>query len=223
MHSIAGVGEVGQVATHLTALSAAVDGLLTDELSGLTDAEVVETLQRLEASLRKAAAVGTRLVVEAVERSLPGSLDCSSISTFLIATLRISSGDAARRVAAAKKVGTWHNPTGEQLPPDLPATATAQRDGAIGPDHVHEIRGVLGKTPRAVDPAAVEVAEQIRPQALRAGRDPQPSWPGPRPRGRSPTRASSCSGTSIRTAASPMTRTAPANAASAWANRMPTS
>ncbi|TQF66969.1 DUF222 domain-containing protein, partial [Rhodococcus spelaei] len=185
MYSRAGGG--AQVAAHLTDLDAAVDGLLTCGLSGLSDAAIVETVQRLEMSLRKAAAVGTRLIVESVERSLPDKHDCSTINTFLIATLRLSAGDAARRVAASKKVGTWHHPTGEQLPPDLPATATAQRDGAIGPDHVHEIRGVLGKIPRAVDPAAVEVAEQIRPQALRAGRDPQPNSPGPRPRRRSPT------------------------------------
>ncbi|WP_246098322.1 DUF222 domain-containing protein, partial [Rhodococcus spelaei] len=195
MHSIVRFGEVGQVDEHLTALDAAVDGLLDDGLSALSDADIVETLQRLETSLRKAAAVGTRLIVESVERSLPDKHDCSTINNFLIATLRLSVGDAARRVAAAKKVGTWHHPTGEQLPPDLPGTAAAQRDGAIGPDHVHEIRGVLGKIPRSVDPATVEVAEQIRPQALRAGRDPQPNSPGPRPRRRSPTPGNNCSAT----------------------------
>lgn len=62
-----------QVELHLAALDAAVEGLLTESLTGLSEADVVETLQRMEASLRKASAVGHRLVVESVERSIPGT------------------------------------------------------------------------------------------------------------------------------------------------------
>ncbi|MFC9789961.1 DUF222 domain-containing protein [Rhodococcus sp. NPDC127528] len=167
MHSTGGVRGVGQVADHLTDLDDAVDGLLDDGLSGLSDTEIVRSLQRLEMSLRKASAVGHRLIVEAVERSLPDKHDCSSITNFLIATLRLSVGDATRRVAAVKMAGTWHNAGGDELPPDLPATAAAQCDGTIGGDHVHEIRGVLRKIPHGVDPAEADVAEQILAELAR--------------------------------------------------------
>ncbi|MFC9790722.1 DUF222 domain-containing protein [Rhodococcus sp. NPDC127528] len=167
MHSTGGVRGGGQVADHLTDLDDAVDGLLDDGLSGLSDTDIVRSLQRLEMSLRKASAVGHRLIVESVERSLPGAFDTRSINDFLIKTLRLSVADASGRVAAARKTGTWHNAGGDELPPDLPATAAAQCDGAIGGDHVHEIRGVLRKIPHGVDPAEADVAEQILAELAR--------------------------------------------------------
>ncbi len=103
-----------QVELHLAALDAAVEGLLTESLTGLSEADVVETLQRMEASLRKASAVGHRLVVESVERSIPGNLACRSINDFLISTLRISRTDAARRVKGATAVGSG-TPSGERI------------------------------------------------------------------------------------------------------------
>ncbi|MGW0042890.1 DUF222 domain-containing protein, partial [Rhodococcus sp. NPDC003348] len=108
---------------HLTALAAAIDGLLTDPLTGLTDSEVIDTLQRIEVTLRKASAVGHRLIVETVERSIPGNLHCRSVSEFLTQTLRISGADAARRVKGANKVGTWHTIGGDPMDAVLPVTA----------------------------------------------------------------------------------------------------
>ncbi len=153
---------------HLVALDAAVEGLSADSLTGLSDAGVVEALQRLETVLRKASAVGNRLVVESVERSLPGNLACRSINDFLISTLRISAGDAARRVKIANTVGTWHTLSGEETEPGLPATAAASRDGEIGADHVAAIAAVMRKIPATVDPDATAVAEQILADAARA-------------------------------------------------------
>lgn len=161
-------GEVGTVSEHLTALDAAVAGLLDDQLSQLSDADVAATLQQIETSLRKASTLGHRLVVESVERGLPGKYDCKSINNFLIKTLRLSVGDASRRVTAARKVGTWHSLGGDPLPADLPATAAAQRDGAVGPDHVDAIRQVLRKVPRAVDAEKVDAAEQVLAELARS-------------------------------------------------------
>lgn len=67
---------------------------------------------------------GHRLVVESVERSLPGKSD-------------------------------------------LPSTAAAQRDGAVGPDHVDAIRQVMRKIPRAVEASDVEAAEQVLSELAR--------------------------------------------------------
>ena len=155
-----GVG-CGQVIDHLAALDAAAEGLLEGSLTGLSDEGVVEMLQRVETVLRKASAIGNRLVVESVERSLPGNLACRSINDLLISTLRISAGDAARRVKVANTVGTWHSLAGEDMDQVLPATAAALRDGAIGADHVTAIAAVMRKVPPAVDQDEIAVAEKI--------------------------------------------------------------
>ncbi|MFC4604639.1 DUF222 domain-containing protein [Rhodococcus kronopolitis] len=168
MHSNIGDGGPGQVQHHLTELDDAVVGLLDATLTSLPDAEVTDTMRRLELALRRAAAIGHRLVVESVERGLPGRNGCSSVNNYLIQTLRISVGDAARRVTAARTVGTWHTLAGQALPADLPATASAQRDGAIGSDHVEAVRHVIRKIPRTVPAADVEVAEEVLAELARS-------------------------------------------------------
>ena len=152
-------GEV--VGTRLAALDAAVDGLLEDDLTGLSNDDLVEFLQRFETVLRRATAVGHRAIVEAVERRVPEDLGCRSINDFLVGTLRISGADAARRVKGARKVGVWHAVDGGGLEPDLPATAAAVRDGTIGPDHVAAVAKTMRKVPRTVGFDEITVAEQI--------------------------------------------------------------
>ncbi|MGW0019558.1 DUF222 domain-containing protein [Rhodococcus sp. NPDC003382] len=151
----------GEVGARLSALDEAVDGLLEDNLTGLSNDELVEFFQRFETVLRKATAVGHRAIVEAVERRVPEDLGCRSINDFLIGMLRISAADAARRVKGAKKVGTWHSLDGEDLEPELPATAAAARSGAIGPDHVAAVAKVMRKVPHGVGFDEITVAEQI--------------------------------------------------------------
>lgn len=153
---------------HLTALDAAVEGLLTESLSGLSEADVVEALQRMETSLRKASAVGHRLIVDSVERSIPGNLACRSINDFLISTLRISGTDAAKRVKAATKVATWHTAGGEGMDPVLPATASAVRDGAVGPDHVAAVAKTMRRIPYGTGADEIAVAEKILSDAARS-------------------------------------------------------
>ncbi|MFZ2528817.1 MAG: DUF222 domain-containing protein [Rhodococcus sp. (in: high G+C Gram-positive bacteria)] len=149
------------IEARLTALDEAVDGLLGDALSGLSDDDIVEVLHRLETSLRTATAVGHRLVVETTERMIPGHLGCRSINDFLIGTLRISGADAARRVKGAKKTGTWHASDGGDMPVELPATAAAQRAGLIGADHVAAVAKIMRKVPRGVGFDEITVAEKI--------------------------------------------------------------
>ncbi|MGW0177437.1 DUF222 domain-containing protein [Rhodococcus sp. NPDC003322] len=168
MSSAIGSGGVGQVEHHLAALDAAVDGLLGVGLVGLSDGDVVEVMQRFETSLRKASSVGNRLVVEAGERSLPGTLGCRSINEFLVQTLRISGGDAAARVKRARKTGVWHTVVGEPMEPTLPETSAALTDGAIGVDHVRVIAQVMRKVPHGTDVDKIEVAERILADTARS-------------------------------------------------------
>ncbi|MGW5073616.1 DUF222 domain-containing protein [Rhodococcus sp. NPDC004095] len=154
-----------QMDEHLTVLAAAVDDLLADPLTGLTDDEVIDALQRMEVSLRKASAVGHRLIVETVERSIPGNLHCRSVSEFLTQTLRISG--AARRVKGANKVGTWHTIGGDPMDAVLPVTAHAVREGVVGPDHVAAIAKTMRKVPHGTGADEIAVAEKILSDAAR--------------------------------------------------------
>ncbi|MFC4604088.1 HNH endonuclease signature motif containing protein [Rhodococcus kronopolitis] len=168
MLSSSEVGDAGRVEHHLAALDAAVEGLLAESLSGLSEADVVESLQRMEVSLRKASAAGHRLIVEAVERSIPGNLACRSVNEFLISTLRLSGADAAKRVKGATKVGTWHTVGGEKMDATLPATASAVREGAIGPDHVAAVAQAMRRIPHRAGADEIAVAEKILAEAARA-------------------------------------------------------
>ncbi len=73
--------------------------------------------------------------------------------------LRITRAEAGRRVAEAQDLGQRRALTGEPLPARLSATAKAQRDGLLGGDHVHQIRGFFKRLPDAVDLFTREAAE----------------------------------------------------------------
>ncbi|MBP1158802.1 HNH endonuclease signature motif containing protein [Rhodococcus sp. PvR099] len=168
MRSIDGIGVSEQVHGHLSALAAAVDGLTECDLTGLPDGELTSVMQQVEMSLRRADAVGHRLIVETAERSLPGKLGHKTLNKLLIGVLRISAADASARITAAKSLGTWHALSGQPLPVDLPETASAQRDGDIGPDHARAIREVIRKIPHTVSSSDVAVAEEILAELARS-------------------------------------------------------
>ena len=154
---------------HLTALAAAVTGLLDVDLTGVSDSDVMLTMQQLETSLRRAGAVSQRLIVESVEHSLPATLGYNSPNKLLVDVLRVSASDASARVSAARNLGAWHTLSGDDLPAALPETAVAQRDGAIGPDHARAVSKIMRKIPHAVSNADVAAAEAILAECARGG------------------------------------------------------
>nr|WP_246044990.1 HNH endonuclease signature motif containing protein [Rhodococcus oryzae] len=168
MSSIDRIGATGQMQGHLSAIADAVEGLCDSDLTGLSDDELTDTMRRLEKTLRRASVVGHNLIVETVERSLPGKLGHKSLNKLLIGVLRISAADASVRVTAAKALGTWHALSGQSIPADLPETAAAQRDGDIGADHARAIREAIRKIPHAVSSSDVTAAEQILAELARS-------------------------------------------------------
>ncbi|MGW6693500.1 HNH endonuclease, partial [Rhodococcus sp. NPDC054953] len=87
-------GSVERVDEHLSALDAAVDGLLGDRLTGLSNDDIVHVLQRLERSMRKLVAADQQVLVESAERSLHAVFDVRSPVEFLVTTVRISESQA---------------------------------------------------------------------------------------------------------------------------------
>ena len=65
--------------------------------------------------------------------------------------LRISRAEASRRIHEAADLGERRAFNGEPLPPVLPATAAAQRDGELGAGHVAVIRSFCQRLPGFVD------------------------------------------------------------------------
>ncbi|MFD4467528.1 DUF222 domain-containing protein [Rhodococcus sp. NPDC058505] len=154
-------GSVERVDEHLSALDAAVDRLLGDGLTGLSNDDIVHVLQRLERSMRKLVAADQQVLVESAERSLHAVFDVRSPVEFLVKTVRISESQAQSRLRSAKDTGTWHDCRGEGLRAVYPDTAKALREGEIGLKHVEAVREIMRQIPASVDDAKREAAEAV--------------------------------------------------------------
>jgi uncharacterized protein DUF222 len=132
------------------ALAADLDRALGLTFDVLTTPERLGLLQRWE---------GFRRCLPAVEHPLINQLGAQASETELGGTLaqalanrlRISRGEASRRIHEADDLGARTAVTGEPLPPRLEATAAAQRAGQIGAAHVAVIRSFCHRLPNAVD------------------------------------------------------------------------
>jgi hypothetical protein len=109
----------------LALLHAAMDGLLSADLTGLTGPQVTGLPVGVEVELRRAAAVDHRLIHEVSERSIAGEFGAPSVPALLATLLRITLGEAKARVRAADELGPRRTVTGESLEPVLPSVAAA--------------------------------------------------------------------------------------------------
>jgi hypothetical protein len=148
----------------LTRLTAALDELVgvveAGGLEHLDTGEFVVFLQEFEAVRNRMPLVDHRALRDAEARDLAGTLCQGRLSRVLTQALRISSGEANRRVRAAEGLGKRVSMLGEPLPPVRPVLAAAQRDGAVTPDQVNMVLTGLAKVDRAgYDPAGVAEGE----------------------------------------------------------------
>jgi len=152
-------GDREQVQQDFDALHGAVSRILEHCYDALTTPERLTLLDRLEQETRRLRVPGHELINQLAEQAPPEELG-GKLSHALADRLRITPGEAARRVAEAADLGPRRAITGEVLPPLLTATAAAQRGGKIGPAHVAVIRRFLHQLPSAVDLGTRECAEQ---------------------------------------------------------------
>jgi Domain of unknown function (DUF222) len=89
----------------------------------------------------------------------------------LASRLRITRGEASRRIHEAADLGERKAITGEPLPAVLTATAEAQREGRIGAGHVAVIRGFWHRLPDFVD---VETRVKAEAQLARLATEHRP-------------------------------------------------
>ena len=130
------------------------DGAHTD----LGAFSLVEVLRRFETIRNTRPVVDRALIQHGTEQGCPGVLSERSMVGVLKNSLRISGGEAAGRVRAAEHLAERRSMTGEPLAPVREHLSAAQRDGAVTPEQVSLIDGVLRKV-KHCDPVAVETGE----------------------------------------------------------------
>jgi hypothetical protein len=150
----------------LDALSTSLDHLVKliedGGLDGLDDAGLVGFLQGFERLRNRLPLVDHAAVGAAVARDLPGRLTQATPQRMLAALLRLSPGEASRRVRAAKAVGERTSMLGQPLGPVRPQLAAAQRSGEVTSEQVGIVERALARVDRpGFDPAAVSAGEEL--------------------------------------------------------------
>jgi hypothetical protein len=153
-------------------LEAAVHAIGALDWDALPVTELLENLDRLETARRQATACaydGAAAVDRRDEQALGGR------SHQIVAdVLRVSPGEAKRRLVSGAQLAPRTALTGQQLPPELPATAKAWHSGALDGQHLRTIQKFFRELPghlahAEVDRAEVFLAEQaavLRPDQL---------------------------------------------------------
>ncbi|BBZ70013.1 HNH endonuclease signature motif containing protein [Mycobacterium paraseoulense] len=141
------------------ALRAVVSRFQGHSYDPLTNPERLRLLEMFECETRRLQVPSHQLINQVAEQADSAELG-GKLSWALADRLHITRGEASRRVAEAAELGPRRALSGEPLAPVLPATAAAQRDGAIGSDHVAMIRRLFRQLPELVDIETREHAEK---------------------------------------------------------------
>jgi len=132
------------------ALEANLKRALDLRFDALTTPERFALLQRSERVRRQLPAVEHPLINQIGEQADATELG-GTLAAAIANRLRITRAEAARRIGEAADVGERKALNGEPLPPVLPATAEAQRNGTISAGHVAVIRSFWHRLPDVVD------------------------------------------------------------------------
>jgi hypothetical protein len=156
--------EVTPVDHALDQLSTALDHLVkVVEDGGLDHYDVpglVGFLQGFERVRNRLALVDHRAISDGERRGVPVAVTQPSMVRALTQVLRLSAGEASRRVLAAEACGDRWSMLGELLPPVRSCLAAAQRGGVVSPEQVDIIARALARVDRAgFDPADLDIAE----------------------------------------------------------------
>ncbi|OBI24367.1 maturase [Mycobacterium sp. E1386] len=169
MHSISVPDDVSAA---LDALDTAVARIGNLNFAALSPVVRLRVLDAMETSRRRQIAFGTD-VIAGLANEDPGDVG-GPVHKVIADWLRISYADACRRVRDARQLSPRLTLTGQELPPELPATAQAWRNGVLDGQHLRVIQGFVRDLPGAVAAETVDAAErflasqaaQLRPDQL---------------------------------------------------------
>jgi hypothetical protein len=150
------------------ALRAAAADLIAADTDTATVAELMAALDDVESVRRLLPVAEHRVLNRLAAETNPLDYGATTMSKLVAFRLRISSGEASRRLAEAKDLGPRRTLIGEPLEPVLARTAAAQVDGAINAEHVKIIRGFFATLPDHVDLQTREEAEADLVRVARA-------------------------------------------------------
>lgn len=148
-----------EIAADYVALTEVVSRFQGHSYEALTNPERLQLLQILECETRRLQVPSHQLINQVAGQADPAELG-GKLSWALADRLHITRGEASRRIAEAAELGPRQALSGKPLAPVLPATAAAQRDGAIGSEHVAVIRRLFRQLPESVDMETREHAEK---------------------------------------------------------------
>ncbi len=156
MHSIEVSEEVSAALDVQDAADAALRGLDFDALS---PAIRLRVLERMEASRRRHSAV-SHDIIGGLASEDPADIG-GPVHKVVADWLRISYAEACRRLRDAADMSPRLTLTGQELPPQLPATAVAWHDGALDGQHLRVIQTFVRDLPESIPAATVEDAERF--------------------------------------------------------------
>lgn len=148
-----------EVAAAFDALDAAVAVIGDLDFEALSPAVRFRALERLESSRRRQVAVGHD-VIAGLSTDDPARIG-GTLHKVLANWLRVDCAEARRRIRDAKQLAPRVTLTGEQLPPELPATAQAWHDGELDEQHLRVIQHFIRDLPGLTPAATVEEAERF--------------------------------------------------------------
>jgi Domain of unknown function (DUF222)/HNH endonuclease len=152
--------EAGGAVLAAAALPAAVAELAGSSFSVLADDDLLDVLRHAERARRQLEALDHVLIAELQARNLPGRLVLRGPVQLLSGVLNLSPTESSARVRQARELGPRTTPTGERLPPLLPATAAARAAGQITAKHAEVIISAMTRLRAAQLPVDEQAAAE---------------------------------------------------------------
>jgi hypothetical protein len=163
--------------------------VIEPDLPLLSTGEVLSALVDEVADLQARQYAVMRKIAELDRRGAASELGYKDLPQVLQHMVRWSRNTAKQWVANAGLLGSGITPTGSEIAPALPVTASAAAEGALSMEHVAVVAEVMKDLPAEYEQAVVDLAREHDPAALRAmGRklvyallqnDPEPHDPEP--------------------------------------------
>jgi Domain of unknown function (DUF222) len=151
-----------EVAAALDAFDAAVATMGELNLDNYPPAVRLHALERLETA-RRQQMVPSHDLIAGLAKEDPADVG-GPVHKVIADWLRISCSKARRRMRDAEQLAPRTTLTGETLPPELPATAHAWRDGMLDQQHLRVIQTFMRDLPAETDADTVQCAERFLAQ-----------------------------------------------------------
>lgn len=161
-----------ELAAALDGLDAARAALGALDFDAYSPAVRLRALERMETSHRRQAALSHDVIAGLAKED--SAAVGGPVHKVVADWLRISCAEAGRRLRDATQLSPRVTLTGQELPPELPATAEAWRDGMLDAQHLRVIQTFVRDLPQDIPVETVDKAErflarqatQLRPDQL---------------------------------------------------------